>query len=205
MAGRGTVSQVHLIISPFHVLRFLSTCSAAISWAIYGLCVCSDCQRKFHAEIRAVTTDAPTYDELNSLPLLDAVVRETLRTYPTAPAVFRVTVEDTVLPLSKPYVDEMGRSQTLILCAKREFFFSSVLAQLVYLACSVAKNTTIYIPILEINRNNDVWGPDGASFNSECWLRFEVPEGAPEMPSVAMLCFLAGPRGCIGFRFAVMG
>jgi hypothetical protein len=133
--------------------------------------VCSDFQRKFHAEIRAATTDAPTYDELNSLPLLDAVVRETLRTYPIAPAVFRVTIEDTMLPLSKPYVDKMGRSQTSILCAKREFYFLCLLnLNAFHLSCSVAKNTVIQIPILEINRNIDVRGPDGASFNPERWL-----------------------------------
>ena len=68
----------------------------------------------------------------------------------------------------------------------------------------MAKNSVIYILILEINRNTDVWGLNVASFNSECWLQFEVPEGALEMPSIAMLSFLAGPRGCIGFRFAVM-
>jgi cytochrome P450 len=62
----------------------------------------------------------------------------------------------------------------------------------------------IYIPILEMNRNAEVWGPDAASFNPERWLQSKVPEGALEMPSIAMPSFLAGPRGCIGFRFALI-
>lgn len=69
---------------------------------------------------------------------------------------------------------------------------------------SVAKNARIYIPILEMNRNTDDWGPDAAFFNPERWLQRTVPEGALEMPSIAMPAFMVGDRGCIGFRFALI-
>jgi len=160
-----------------------STTATTISWAIYGLCQRPDFQRKLHKEVSAVATEAPSYEELNSLPCLDAIVRETLRTYSVAPGVFRTTAEDTMLPLSKPYVDKKGTKHNSVF---------------------VAKDARIYIPILEMSRNTDDWGPDAAIFNPERWLQRTVPEGALEMPSIAMPAFLAGPRGCIGFRFALI-
>lgn len=47
-------------------------------------------------------------DELNALPFLDAVVRETLRLHPPIPATWRYAVEDDVLPLEKSVVDKSG-------------------------------------------------------------------------------------------------
>lgn len=68
----------------------------------------------------------------------------------------------------------------------------------------MAENTLIYVPILEMNRNTDFWGSDAASFNPDRWLQSKLPEGARELPSIAMPSFLAGPRACIGFRFALI-
>jgi hypothetical protein len=90
---------------------------SAISWAIHGLCERPDFQHKLHVEISAVSNESPSYDELNSLPLLDAVTRETLRTYCVIPAVLRVAARDTMLPLSEPYVDKAGNKQASVLCA----------------------------------------------------------------------------------------
>jgi hypothetical protein len=49
-------------------------------------------------------------DELNSLPYLEQVIRETMRVH--APAAFtqRMAVEDDLLILSKPYIDKEGKS-----------------------------------------------------------------------------------------------
>lgn len=48
-------------------------------------------------------------DELNSLPYLDAVVREALRLYPPVPFTERLTAKDDVLPLSVPVTDRNGK------------------------------------------------------------------------------------------------
>lgn len=58
--------------------------------------------------------------------------------------------------------------------------------------------------MLEMNRNMDFWGLDAASFNPGRWLQSELPDGARELPSIAMPSFLAGPHACIGFRFALI-
>lgn len=55
-----------------------------------------------------------------------------------------------------------------------------------------------------MSRNPDVWGPDASSFKPERWLQPKLPEGVRELPSIAMPSFLAGPRACIGFRFALI-
>lgn len=53
-------------------------------------------------------SDMPTYDELNTLPYLDAVMRETLRVYSPAPGTTRMASKDSVIPLSKPFMDSKG-------------------------------------------------------------------------------------------------
>lgn len=47
-------------------------------------------------------------DELNALPYLDAVVRETMRVHAPVPSTVRVAVADDVLPLSVPLTDLKG-------------------------------------------------------------------------------------------------
>ena len=66
-------------------------------------------QNKLRNELLAVGTDNPTMDELNALPYLDAVVRETLRVHTPVGATSRVATQDDILPLSEPIKDKNGR------------------------------------------------------------------------------------------------
>lgn len=56
----------------------------------------------------AVPTDRPTMEELNALPYLDAVVRETLRKNSVVESTVRCAAADTVIPLGKPFVGRDG-------------------------------------------------------------------------------------------------
>ena len=69
---------------------------------------------KLRDELLQVSSDSPSMDELNALPYLDAVVRETLRLYAPLPFTFRVAVRDDVLPLSTPVRDKLGRDHESI-------------------------------------------------------------------------------------------
>jgi hypothetical protein len=51
-------------------------------------------------------------EQLNSLPYLENVVREILRLYPPGPSVARCSTEDTIIPVSEPYLDQMGTQKS---------------------------------------------------------------------------------------------
>ena len=57
-------------------------------------------------------------DELTTLPYLDAVVRETLRLFPPAPATTRVAAQDVELPLSVPIKGKDGRMMDTVKLGK---------------------------------------------------------------------------------------
>lgn len=75
----------------------------------------------------------------------------------------------------------------------------------------VPKGIPIFIPLLNLQTEVEVWGTDAREFNPARWLAKDedgsgltIPEGAREMPSLAFPTFLAGARGCIGFRFTLI-
>jgi cytochrome P450 len=77
--------------------------------------------------------------DLENLPLLDAVVRESLRLYPAVPNALRVAVQDDVLPLLGPITNQNGRTEDSL---------------------RVAKGDQVFIPSLAINRLPQIWGFD---------------------------------------------
>ena len=68
-----------------------------------------EAQNKLRNELLAVGTDNPTMDELNALPYLDGVVRETLRVHAPVASTVRIAIQDDVLPLGEPIKDKYGR------------------------------------------------------------------------------------------------
>ena len=83
--------------------------SAAATWALFALTQDLEAQNKLRNELITVGTDNPTMDELNALPYLDAVVRETLRIHTPIRSTLRVATRDDILPLSEPIKDKYGR------------------------------------------------------------------------------------------------
>lgn len=93
--------------------RFLvaghETTSNATAWCLYALAGAPDVQARLREELLAWPTDNPTMDELNELPYLDMVVRETMRLHAPVAATIRVAAKDEVVPLGKPYTDRHGQ------------------------------------------------------------------------------------------------
>jgi cytochrome P450 len=158
------------------------TTSSAITWAFHELSLNTAVQSKLRQELLTISTDNPTMDELNSLPYLEQVIRETMRVH--APAAFtqRMAMEDDLLPLSKPYIDKEGKSHD---------------------SFPIPKGQLIHIPILAVNTDKEIWGEDAAEFKPERWEK--IPDSASAIPSVwaNLLSFFAGPHHCIGFRFSL--
>ncbi|KAJ7271259.1 cytochrome P450 [Mycena rebaudengoi] len=159
------------------------TTSTAAAWGLFALTQNVAVQERLRNELLTVFTDNPTMDELNALPYLDCVVRETLRLYAPVTLTGRLAMRDDVIPLSTPYTDTSGTMHESL---------------------RILKGQEVVIPILALNRDPDIWGPDALEFKPERW---EAPTPiTTSIPGVwgHMLTFLGGPRSCIGYRFSLV-
>ncbi|KIM28249.1 hypothetical protein M408DRAFT_329595 [Serendipita vermifera MAFF 305830] len=175
------VEVMHQI--PTFMVAGHETTATALTWSLFLLATHKSIQSKLRRELATLGTDMPTMDELNSLPYFEAVLKESLRLYPSFENTLRIAQADDVIPLEKPFTDRKGRLQDRI---------------------RLKKGDGVFIPILVMNRLESIWGPDAAEFNPERWK--DLPGEASTVPSVwgNQFTFLGGPRSCIGFRFAVM-
>jgi len=168
---------------PTFLIAGHGTTAITITWALYSLTQNKQIQTKLRQELSKISTDNPTMDDLNGLPYLDAVVRETLRLYPAVHNLFRAAAKDDCIPLSKPFTDRKG-------IVKNEI--------------RIRKGQSIVIPVAIINRDKSIWGEDSAEFNPERWEN--IPDAATSIPGAwaNLMTFNGGPRACIGFRFALI-
>ncbi|KAJ6512535.1 cytochrome P450 [Mycena sanguinolenta] len=129
-------------------------------------------------------TPGGAMEELNSLPYLEQIVRETLRLYAPVVSLERMAMENDVLPLAKPYIDKTGKSHDSI---------------------PIHKGQIVHIPILAINTDEEIWGHDAAEFKPERWEK--LPPSVTSLPGAwaNLLTFWAGPHNWIGFRFSLVG
>ncbi|KAK7056277.1 hypothetical protein VNI00_002830 [Paramarasmius palmivorus] len=147
-----------------------------------------DAQTKLRREIAQARLDNDgkdlTYDQLVSMPYLDAICRETLRLYAPVHRVIRTSTRDTVLPLGSPVT---GTDGTLI---------SEI---------PIPKGTDVYISLIGSNRSSEIWGPDAGEWKPERWLT-SLPTTVTDarIPGVYsnLMTFNAGNRSCIGFKFS---
>ena len=79
-----------------------------MTWALYALTQNKKVQTKLRQELSDVATDNPTMDDLNGLPYLDAVVRETMRRYSPVSVVARAADKDDFIPLNEPITERKG-------------------------------------------------------------------------------------------------
>ncbi|KAJ7746014.1 cytochrome P450 [Mycena metata] len=157
--------------------------TTAATWALFEIAKNADIQTRLRNELLAVDSENPTMDELNALPYLDCVVRETQRAHAPVAVSFRVAMRDDVIPLENPYTDRNGTVHETI---------------------RLTKGQEVVLPILAINRDPAIWGPDANQFIPERWER--SPAISTSIPGLwsSMLTFLGGPRACIGFRFSLI-
>ncbi|KAF7362968.1 hypothetical protein MVEN_00648400 [Mycena venus] len=187
VAGHETTRYMlnHCPFIPVEDLSVLFSCvsSTAVTWALFALTQNPTAQTRLREELLRVTAERPTMDELNALPYLDCVVRETLRVHAPVISTSRVALTDDVVPLSTPVTDIKGK---------------------VHESLRIRKGEEIMIPIIALNRDVEIWGPDAMEFRPERW--DAPPPGASAIPGAwgHMLSFLGGPHGCIGFRFSLV-
>ncbi|KAG9045759.1 hypothetical protein FS837_005680, partial [Tulasnella sp. UAMH 9824] len=181
MSDQEVMDQIYTMLVAGH-----ETTSTSLSWLLYDLAhpKYQPIQSKLREELLSVETDRPSMEEINALPYLDAVVRETLRRNSVLDTTVRIATQDDVIPLAKPFVDRQGVERTEI---------------------RIKRGEQIALNITAVNRDKDIWGEDSLEFKPERWLEKKTQYKSSEIPGVfsSLLTFLGGPRACIGYRFAL--
>ncbi|GLB39980.1 putative cytochrome p450 [Lyophyllum shimeji] len=165
------------------VLAGHGTTAVTALWALYELSRRPDLQERIRAEVDETRqrTGELVYD---SLPVLNAVLKETLRMDTNFPYVMRIAEADDVIPLSEPIVTADGKTIDSL---------------------PVRKGQLIYIPEIGYNRNTSVWGDDADVWNPERWLGDKKAEKKYPLGVYAnLMTFSGGAYGCLGWRFAVV-
>ncbi|KAJ7261008.1 cytochrome P450 [Mycena rebaudengoi] len=178
LSDEDVIAQIRTFLIAGH-----DTTSTVATWALFALSKNVAVQKRLRDELLKLSTDNPTMDELNSLAFLDCVVRETLRLHAPVRFIGRIAMRDDVIPLGTPYTDVNGT---------------------VHESLRILKGQELLIPILAVNCDPEIWGPDALDFKPERW-EASTPI-SNSIPGVwgHMLTFLGGPRGCLGYRFALI-
>ncbi|KAF7378349.1 Cytochrome P450 [Mycena sanguinolenta] len=138
-------------------------------------------QHQRRAEIHASLRGPSTTFAYESMPLLNAFIKETLRLYP-APAIHDyTTVQDTVIPLADGIKNSRGEVMNHI---------------------PVQKGQVMHVAIASYQRLQSRWGEDAHQFRPSRWLDGTIKQGQAVGPYANLLAFLGGPRVCLGWRFA---
>ncbi|PAV15343.1 cytochrome P450 [Pyrrhoderma noxium] len=164
MAGKGKdilsvlrSNPNNYVTSSTLIFAATDTTTSAVSRVLSILAEHQDIQTQVREEVTAArqTYGDLDYDTLQSLPLLDAVCRETLRLYAPVPNASRVALKDAVLPLLWPIKSADGGSEI------KEIF--------------VPKGTDVVIAIMGANKSKKIWGEDAEEWKPSRWLN-PLPE-----------------------------
>ncbi|GAA5935942.1 uncharacterized protein JCM15063_001855 [Sporobolomyces koalae] len=168
------------------------TIAGTIAWVLLAMSNDRARQERLRREIRRARTQAIAagreeldHDELNSLEYLDAVVRESLRLEPALSATPRTAIKDDLIPLSVPIVSATDPSKTISFVP-------------------IKKGQTIWLGVYAANRDKKVFGPDADEFRPERWLDPEHRIDSKMGVYSGLMTFLAGPRSCPGYKFALL-
>ncbi|KAK7025496.1 hypothetical protein VNI00_015930 [Paramarasmius palmivorus] len=180
------LSQMTTIFTAGH-----ETTSNSISWTLVELGRRPEIQNRLREEILAKkrelaangnTTGTFVAEDFDTLPYLNAVLKESLRYSPVIPQIQRVANEDDVIPLSEPIVATDGQ------------YINEV---------TIHKGQKVVISINGYNRDKSVFGEDAQEFNPDRWLNSTSTNSGSSVGVYANLAtFAGGHRGCIGWRFA---
>ncbi|KAK1219199.1 hypothetical protein PQX77_018095, partial [Marasmius sp. AFHP31] len=196
MSDEELYSQMLIIFLAGH-----ETTANSISWTLLELSRHPEIQEKLRNEIREkerqlllsegrVGSECQfTAEDFESLPYLNAVVKESMRYHPVAIHSPRMALVDDVIPLSKIIKLANGEEVKEI---------------------PVERGQKVVISIAGYNRSKDVWGEDAGVFRPERWL--ENAESKKEKGGTRtsvgvyanLLTFSGGVHSCIGWRFALL-
>uniref|UniRef100_A0A0W0GAR6 Cytochrome p450 n=1 Tax=Moniliophthora roreri TaxID=221103 RepID=A0A0W0GAR6_MONRR len=189
MSDDELIAQMSVIFTAGH-----ETTANSLSWTLLELSRHPEVQKRLRDEIQAKkqevasrgnTTGMLTVEDLEMLPYLGAVVKESLRYHTVAIHVNRTATADDIIPLSEPILASDGR------------YLSEI---------PVKKGQKVVVSLCSYNRNKSVFGEDAHMFNPDRW--FKNTKAIQSDTSVGVYANLAtfsgGLRSCIGWRFAIL-
>jgi hypothetical protein len=105
-------------------------------------------------------------EQLNTLPYLEAVVRETLRLYSPVGATQRIAMHDAEIPLQQPFKDKHGVLQSTVRYEQSYEPICGVRWNWLTLCWygRVSEGDLVTIPIRLLNRSTEIWGEDANEF-----------------------------------------
>ncbi|KAJ7630451.1 cytochrome P450 [Roridomyces roridus] len=183
--------------------------SLAITWCLHLLSLHPDIQNRLRAEIisgpptsprsskrdslssvssTSSTTSQVQVDTIDSLPYLDAVVRETLRVMPPVHGTVRVATADDLIPISHPVVLRSGKT----IHANEHI--------------RIRKGSVVHIPLEGINMAEEIWGAaaEAREFNPDRWTSLLASAKLPTLGVANVMSFSFGGHSCPGARFALI-
>ncbi|KAI0316899.1 cytochrome P450 monooxygenase CYP63 [Amylostereum chailletii] len=151
------------------------TTASLLTFAVYLLALHPDITDKLRAEITGEfgLDGIPDPDTMRRLPLLRAVINETLRLFPPVPINARVSD------------------------STHQVFPATKSSPCLY----IPPNTQVTYNTMLIQRNKDTWGEDADEFKPSRWLDPVHIKRVTENPFM-FIPFHAGPRICLGQNFA---
>lgn len=163
------------------------TTVTSLGWILFELATHPDEQRRLREEVYAARaanlSEGAGGINLDTLPLLNAVIKESLRFDTVVPHLFREAVRDEVVPLSVPVHCKSG----------------NVINEL-----CIPRGTHVIISDIAYHRNKEIWGEDADVWRPSRWLDGTVrTTGANVGVWSNVMSFGTGHRACLGWRFAV--
>ncbi|KAG6883908.1 hypothetical protein C0992_007469 [Termitomyces sp. T32_za158] len=159
------------------------TTANTLTWALLELSRRPDLQTKLREEIRVVEqalisrgVSQCTTTDLDSMPYLNAILKETLRYHPVVISLMRQAAKDNVIPLSRPVTTTSGDAITELPIEKGQIVVT----------------------------NKDIFGEDADIFYPERWLDSRVKNVTSVGVMDNLFTFSGGVRACIGWKFAVI-
>ncbi|KAI0089032.1 cytochrome P450, partial [Irpex rosettiformis] len=162
------------------------TTASMLTWLLWELAKHPKYQNHLREEIKQKREEIAERDgegvdfkmeDLESMPFLQALLKEILRFHPIAYHLARSAAKDDIIPLSEPLVTATGEIIEEIPIAKGQTFLFSVCAY---------------------NRIKSIWGEDANEFNPLRFIDGKVDN------TIKLGVYAAGTRSCIGWRFTLI-
>ncbi|KAJ7113163.1 cytochrome P450 [Mycena epipterygia] len=181
--GKGLSSEEVAAQTGIILLAGQDTTSNTLAFALLELAKHPEFQDKLRAEIHSTLGTGHTNVAYDSMPLLNAFIKETLRLYPALAIMDRIAVRDMIIPLAESITTSTGERISEMLVRK---------GQLVTLALAAYQ------------RLESRWGEDAHKFKPSRWTQGTSYQGEAVGPYANLLSFIGGPRTCLGWRFAIL-